>query len=161
MRLWIFALSLCAATVAFCQSSAQVPVNPDKVDQLSPAFHWPGTDFSKMPPRWQTSSVSAPPMISLQNTGPTRRQDNAQIDPRMVIHPPKSSLGTLPPGTMVAQNVYPGLQLLPIEISSAKGQPSPIVWPNLKLQSIPIVSPMLKSLPVLSQAPVTNSDSLN
>jgi hypothetical protein len=161
MRLGIFALSLCAATAAFCQSSATAPANPGEYNQLPPTFNWSGTNFSKMPPHWTASSLSAQPMFSLQAPTPLRHPDNAQVDPKMIVHPPKSSLGTLPPGTMVAQNEYPGLQLLPIEIASAKGKPIPIVWPNLKLQSIPITWPKLKSLPVLNRAPLTSSDSPN
>jgi hypothetical protein len=47
---------------------------------------------------------------------------------------------------MLAQNLYPGLQLLPVEEpkldeSKLKAQPIPITWPSLKVENIPIVWP--------------------
>jgi hypothetical protein len=96
-------------------------------------------------------------MIVLPKTGPLHLIDRAQIDPQMIIHPPKSSLGVQPPGTLVAQNEYPGLQFLPIESSSMKLEKIPITWPNLKLQSIPILSPKSRLLPVGNQALITTS----
>lgn len=77
----------------------------------------------------------------------------------MIVHPPKSSLGAQPQGTMVAQNEYPGLQFLPIEVASAELKPIPIAWPNLKLQPIPIEWPKAKALSAASPAPISRSRS--
>jgi hypothetical protein len=38
----------------------------------------------------------------------------AEIDPRIVLHPPQSSIGVNPPATPMAQNEYPHLQMRPI-----------------------------------------------
>ena len=40
---------------------------------------------------------------------------DAEIDPKMIVHPPQSSIGVTPPGTPMALNEYPHLQMLPIE----------------------------------------------
>jgi hypothetical protein len=79
-------------------------------------------------------------MILLPAPGPPPRFD-AQMDPRIVVHPPQSSLGVQPPGSLVAQNLYPGLQLLPIEQSRATAEPIPAIWPHLKIKQIPIIWP--------------------
>jgi hypothetical protein len=68
---------------------------------------------------------------------PTRHLNDAHIDPQMVVHPPKSSLGVQPPGTLVAQNQYPNLRFLPIDWPEAKIELIPIYWPNLKVEAIP------------------------
>jgi len=80
------------------------------------------------------------------------RGSDAQIDPKIVVHPPQSSLGEQPPGTLVAQNLYPGLQLLPIEESKSKAEPIPTTWPNRKIEQIPTVWPNGELLPVNSGA---------
>ena len=65
----------------------------------------------------------------------------------MIIHPPKSSVGVQPQGTLVAQNIYPGLRLLPIG-SAAALKPIPADWPRLKIESIPITWSNSTVLPV-------------
>jgi hypothetical protein len=154
MRLTILSLFFYAGTAAFCQLAA-TPGSPNKPVQNPPVFNWQGTDFSRIPPAWHRSNVTQPPIFELHKTDPVRIIDHTQIDPQMIVHPPKPSLGLQPQGTLVAQNEYPGLQFLPI--GSATLQPIPITWPKLKLQAIPIVSPMLKLLPVDPQAPVATS----
>ncbi len=89
-------------------------------------------------------------MVILPGPWPLHRLDDPQIDAQIIVHPPPSSLGEQPQGTQLAQNLYPGLQLLPIDESKAKGQPIPITWPNLKIEQIPIVWPKLEFNPVQS-----------
>lgn len=72
------------------------------------------------------------------------QRDNVQIDPNIIVHPPQPSLGEQAPGTQIAQNLYPGLVLLPIDESKAKLQQIPITWRNLNVQNIPIVWPRLE-----------------
>jgi hypothetical protein len=161
MRLTILALIFYAGTTALCQSASPVPASPDNAQQNSHIFNWSGTDFSTLPPVWHRSSVLPQPMIVLPNGGPLRPNDRAKIDPQMIIHPPKSSLGLQPPGTLVAQNEYPGLQFLPIESSKKKMENIPTTWPNLKLQPIPILWPKSRLLPVGNHAPITASAPAN
>jgi hypothetical protein len=79
------------------------------------------------------------------------------IDPKMIVRPPKSSLGVQPQGTLVAQNLYPGLRFQPIETSTARLYPIPTPWPNLKLQKIPIVWPNYKLISIESKTPMPAS----
>jgi len=138
--------------MALCQSSAQAPVNPRKPGELSPAFNWPGTDFSSIPPTWHPDSVPVQTIIVLRDAGPAKLRDNAKIDPGIIVHPPKSNLGVEPQATMLAQNQFPGLRFLPIEVSNTELGPIPILWPNLKLQPILIEWPRAKASLIVSPA---------
>lgn len=155
MRLTILALFLSAGTTVLCQSAA--PANPEKQWLILPdaTTSQPARDFSKLPPDWHFTSVVPmqtmktvilPGQLALQ-----RRSDlqaRSQIDPKIVVHPPQSSLGEQPPGALLAQNLYPGLQLLPIEECTKVLTPIPTTWPNLKLEQIPTVWPKPELLPV-------------
>lgn len=155
MRLTILVLFIYAGTTALSQSATPgVPYNP----QLKPPIsNWQGTDFSAVPPLWNGSSINRLPIIMLPSPGPLRQLDRTQIDPQIIVHPPKSSLGTEPQGTLMAQNQDPGLQFLPIESSRTKLEKTPITWPKLTIQPIPIVWPNYKLLPIRNQAPATES----
>jgi len=146
MRLAIFALLLFSGTVAFCQSAVPAPVNPGQHWLTPPGTAQPGRDFTTPPPDWHFYGVVPPRTLILPNAGPLRPRGDARIDPKMIVHPPPSSLGEQPPGTMVAQNLYPGLQLLPIE--GAKARAIPTIWPNLKVQQIPTAWPKCAIKPV-------------
>jgi hypothetical protein len=137
MRSALLVLSLCAGTVAYGQSNTAAPAGSFKLELTPPSITQPKAD-SQLPNKelWK----------AFANYGPRewRRRDNAQIDPGMIVRPPKSSIGVQPPGTPIAQNLYPGLRLLPIEEFSAKLEPIPTEWPNLKLQDIPITWPKVE-----------------
>jgi hypothetical protein len=60
----------------------------------------------------------------------------------MIVRPPASSVGVQPPGSQIAQNLYPGLELLPIQ--QFKGEPIPTTFPNMKVEQIPITWPQYK-----------------
>jgi hypothetical protein len=131
------ALFVCAATTAFCQSSAPAPINPDTLGQLTPEFTQPGMDFSQLPPNWNLVIVKPRGTLVLPRTAAGQLRSSAAIDPKIIVHPPQSSLGVQPPGTLVAQNLYPNLQLLPIDWPKAKIEQIPTQWPNYKLARIP------------------------
>jgi hypothetical protein len=152
MRLSMLALFLCAGTTALCQSGAQAPWSTDEPGQKLQ----PGSDFTKPPQRWNlTSDVPLKSFTlpkGLDNEATARlpqdgRIPDAQIDPKMILHP-KSSLSLQGPGTLVAQNQYPNLQLLPIQSPASPVKTIPVEWPKLKLQSIPTQWPGLQSSPV-------------
>lgn len=134
-------------------------MNPQRPGELPYTFTWPGTDFSKIPPVWRSSNIPTQAIIVQREIAPASRLGDAKIDPGIVVHPRKSNLGVQPQGTMVAQNEYPGLQFLPIDVATAELEPIPIAWANLKLQSIPIEWPKAKALPVLSPTPASRSNS--
>jgi hypothetical protein len=137
MRLTILGLLLCTGIPAFCQSGASAPPSPYAPGQTSLVVTPPARDFSKLPPGWHPTSV-APRKIVIQPQVPaTRRLDNAQIDPKMIVHPPQSSIGVQPPGTAVAQNEYPHLQVLPIESPNSILKSIPTKWPRFQLETIP------------------------
>ena len=122
MRFAVLGLLLCAGTTAFCQSTSPSPATPSWQTPL--VVTPPARDFSKLPPGWHFSGV-VPPRILLEpkmlklpkpeTNGPLV---GAEIDPRIVVHPPQSSIGVNPPGTPMAQNEYPHLQMLPIEAAT-------------------------------------------
>jgi len=67
----------------------------------------------------------------------TRRLGDAQIDPKIIVHPPATSIGELPPGTQVAQNEYPHLRLLPIESTNSALPETQQTGPAIKLKRFP------------------------
>jgi hypothetical protein len=152
MRLTTFALFLSAGTVAICQSAARAPANPGQYWLTPPGMPQPDRDFTRLPPDWHINPIVPMRTTIVPPPGPLRPWDDAQIDAKIVVHPPPSSIGALPPGTLVAQDQYPGLQLLAIEQSQAKGQPIPTRWPNLKIENIPIAWPKFEIKPVDSGA---------
>jgi len=81
-------------------------------------------------------------------------RDWARIDSQMIVHPPQSRIGTLPPGTPVARNLYPGLVFQPIGASKLKALPIPTRWPELKVEGIPTVWPKCVVKPAESGATI-------
>jgi hypothetical protein len=133
MRLTILGLLFCAATTALGQATAPSPASPDNLWQAPLLVTPPARDFTKLPPWWQASalppgwqaSAVAPPRFLFQPKVPGAPQaetgsrlGDAEIDPKIIVHPPQSSIGVIPPGTPMAQNEYPHLQMLPIESSA-------------------------------------------
>ncbi|MGO9338515.1 MAG: hypothetical protein ACLPY1_13525 [Terracidiphilus sp.] len=149
MRIAIFALFLSTGTAAFCQSPAPAPLQPNQAWVFPPGTVQPGGDLSTLSPEFHFSfvpkqKVIVPPKLGLFD------KNRAKIDPNIVVHPPKSSIGEQAPGTLVAQNLYPGLQLLPIDGPKAKVQPIPITWPKMKMENIPTTCPDCKMVLVES-----------
>jgi hypothetical protein len=71
-----------------------------------------------------------------------------KINPKMIVPPPQSSLGEKQSATLIAQDLHPGLQFLPLQEWKEKGEPIPTTWPNLKIERIPTNWPNVKMLPV-------------
>jgi hypothetical protein len=70
--------------------------------------------------------------------------NNAQIDPKMIVHPPQSSLGVQPPGTIVAQNEYPNLRIQPIDSARSALEAIPTNWPAFQVEKIPTQWPSFR-----------------
>jgi hypothetical protein len=121
MQLTILGLLFCAGTTALCQATAPSPASPGRLWQSPLVATPPARDFSKLPPGWQASAVVPPGFLfqprvpGLTEAKTDRRLDDAKIDPKIIVHPPQSSIGVRPPATPMAQNEYPNLQMLPIE----------------------------------------------
>ncbi len=119
MRLITLGLLFCAGTTALCQTNAPSPITPDGLWQGPLVVTPPTRDFSKLPPGWQSSAVVPPRVLTQPGMPPKaqagRRLGDAEIDPKIIVHPPQSSVGVIPPGTPMAQTEYPHLQMLPIE----------------------------------------------
>jgi hypothetical protein len=124
MRLTILGLLFCAATTVLGQATAPPPASPDGLWQGPLVVTPPARDFSKLPPGWQASAVVPPRFLfqpkvpGVSPAEPGGRLGDAEIDPKIIVHPPQSSIGVTPPGTPMAQNEYPHLQMLPIESSA-------------------------------------------
>jgi hypothetical protein len=155
MRLKILALLLSAGTAALCQTATPAAVNPEQHWLTAPGMSQPGFDITRPPQDWHFNSSLPRNTIILPGPGAPFRGSEAQIDPMIVLHPPQASLGAQPPGTQIAQNLYPGLLLMPVAESKLKAEPIPTTWPNLKVQQIPIVWPKLEIKQVESEATST------
>ena len=121
MRFAILGLLLCAGTTALCQSTAPSPATSDSLWQNPLVVTPQARDFSKLPPGWHFSGdvppriLLEPKMLKLPKPETESPLVGAEIDPKIVVHPPQSSIGVNPPGTPMAQNEYPHLQMRPIE----------------------------------------------
>jgi len=136
MRLTFLTLFLCTGVAAFSQSPAPTTVTPDTLGQMLSAPTQPTRDFSKPPTGLYATNAAPLGTFILPGTETARRWDEAKIDPKMIVHPPLSSIGVQPPGRLVAQNEYPNLRMLPIESSSSKALPAQ--WPLLQVKKIPL-----------------------
>jgi hypothetical protein len=110
-------------------------------------------DFSKLPSLQPSSlqpfKLSTPlrPFI-VPKSGVETRWSDAQIDPKIIVHPPQSKLGVLPPGTNIATNQFPNLRLLPIASPGAALQAIPTQWPGIKLEEVPTNWPRFELSPI-------------
>jgi len=144
MRIVLGALLLGAGLPVFCQSVGTAAASPGEPGQTPPTvFLLSPKEFDKAPPLWHITPESLLKMNVPSGLGPLRKFSEL-IDPQMVVHPPQGSVGVQPPGTQVAQNLYPGLHLMPIEQLKLKGEPIPITFPNAKVEKIPTTWPGYK-----------------
>jgi len=120
MRTAVLCLALTAGTVAFAQSNPVKPAEPFKLELTQPAFTQAAGDSAKARVELHGANTQLWKAFSISGPRQLQRKDSAQIDPGMIIRLPQSSIGVQPPGTPIAQNLYPGLQLLPIEEAKAK-----------------------------------------
>jgi len=154
MRVAVAALVVCAGVPVFCQSSGTAPPSFGNEKKDAPTVFLSQKELSKGPPVGQITFGQPLKMVfplgaeSLQQLG--RPSVTPPVDPRMIVHPPASSIGVQPPGTQIAQNLYPGLQLMPIDQSKAKAAPIPITFPNMKFEKIPTTWPQYKMSPIQS-----------
>lgn len=139
MRPAILALLLCTSPAAFGQWAQPAPVNPSQPGIPPRAFNLPpsGRGFNQPPTVFPFNGTIPRPAIVLPPTHLDLKQQ-AKIDPQIIVRPPQSSIGYQAPGTLIAQNLYPGLQFLPIGETKGKLEPIPTTWPNFKMEQIPI-----------------------
>jgi hypothetical protein len=141
MRSRILVLLLCAGTTAFCQPAAPAAASPDELGRVETEFTHPAWEINKLPSGWNMTSTAPVTVLIQPKAGAAQHWNDARIDPRMIVHPPPSSVGAQPPGTLVAKNLYPDLRFQPVQ------------WPCLKLQKIPTLWPRLKIGPAVSGTP--------
>jgi hypothetical protein len=152
MRVAFAALLICAGAPVFCQTLGQTPAGqtaagPGESGQKLTDLLQPQNEIGKGPTTWHMTLdglLTVPPGMARV------RMPGAPTDPKMVVHPPQGSIGVQAPGTQVAQNLYPGLVLMPIEQATVKVEPIPTTWPNMKLEKIPTAMPQYTMLPVQS-----------
>jgi hypothetical protein len=150
------ALLLSTAAAAFPQQPAGPSLvtgsAPGSIGQSLSPFTQQPRDFSKLPPGWRMST-DLPRTFTVLEPGPvpSRTLHDAHIDPGIVVHPPQASVGGQPPGTLIAQNEFPGLRLQPIEGPSFKLEPIPTTWPAFRLEPIPTLCVQCKMLRVESR----------
>jgi hypothetical protein len=142
MRLSMLAVVLSTASLALGQAAAPGPGSLQQ--NLPPSGAWTGLERRQIPQTRQFtfevpkdakgfSSITMPDLAA-----------GAALDRQMIVHPPP---GTVPQqaGIQIAQNLYPGLQLLPIEDHKTGVQPIPTAWPELKVEPIPIGCPKCRT----------------
>ena len=96
--------------VAFCQASGPQKMDPDKLFQMPDKFAQQAPDLGKLkaqPFRWN-KLIPGPPAIDT----PRLRQNNPQIDPKIILHPPWHGSSK---GHDFAHHLYPDLKFLPLQ----------------------------------------------
>jgi hypothetical protein len=159
MRIVILALFFFAGATAFGQSGPFGPLNPKPSGNLPSPWTAHGRDFGKLPQGWPATMNMTEWTAILPAPTTLKPFGDAQIDPKIVVHPAQSRLGDQPPGTQIAQNQFPGLELLPIEWPNAKIKPIPTVWPNLKMEPTPTMCGVCIVVPVGTSAPAVATSS--
>jgi len=102
---------LCAGTAVFAQSN---PAGSYKLELTQPAFTQSAGNPSNLRADLHATNEQLWKSFAISSRREPQRKDKAEIDPGMIIRGPKSSVVVQPPGTPIAQNLYPGLELLPI-----------------------------------------------
>ena len=162
MRCTLFALFLSAGTLALGQAGPASPLTPFVQEPLIPFGQAPSLwstlnhNFGRMTPQqWEglqglhSWTVLLPPPKTVAPLG------DASMDARMIRRPSGQNLGMQPPGTQVAQNLFPGLKFQPIDDplcpqqpGASQAEPLSTTWPKLEVKRIPTDWPTLRMEPV-------------
>jgi hypothetical protein len=141
MRLFTLVLLFSAGAVALCQSPATALPDQPAPPSPAPPQNLPAPrDFSKFPRTWRANPFTLGKNLfsaRLPGVKTAAPWNGAQIDPGMIVHPPSTRIGALPPGVPIAQDQYPKLVLQPIQLQSPRAQPFSTTWLTLKVQRIP------------------------
>jgi len=138
------ALLFFASISALCQAPPQRPIDPGQLFRMP--FQQSPRDFNKLPSFKARLNVMPLPRVVIPAHTP--RLSDPHLDAQIIHRPPQNSFAKQQPRTPLAGNLYPGLQLLPIE--TARLEPNPIDWPKFTLESIPIQWPDEKVTPIQS-----------
>jgi hypothetical protein len=149
MRIGVAALLLSGGIPGYCQLAGTAPPSFDQDKKDPPIVILSQKGINGGSPVWQINrdgllKMNVPPGLD------RLRLPDSPKDEAMVLHPPKSSTGVLTPGMQVAQNLYPGLELMPIDQSKAKVVPIPTTFSNMKMEKIPTTWTQFKVSPIQS-----------
>jgi hypothetical protein len=108
MRL-VALLVLAFGSSALCQSGAPAHANPDNLFQLPQKYSQAGRDVTKFPSGLDPASIPLPQIVIAE---PGKLPENLKIDPGIILRPPTGH--NRDAGQPIAQNLYPGLRMVPI-----------------------------------------------
>jgi hypothetical protein len=147
MRVTVIAALLSAGTACLCQTGAPRPAMPEQqgLPQITIVPFNGNARVFHLNPDFPLG------VMVQQKPEPGSGLKIDRIDPRMVVHPPQTSVGEQAPGTLVAQNLYPGLRFAPIDQSHA-AKAIPVAWPELQVKNIPTSWPKMAVRPVQKDA---------
>lgn len=146
MKYTALLLALCAGTGVFAQpapASGDPATTPNKRLYQLP---WPDTQQPKIFKLQPGQDIFNPTEVAV----PQKQLMRNDIDRAMIVRPPAGSFIHQQPRTPLAHNLYPDLELLPVE--TARLEPIPITWKDFKMEPIPITWPKMKPVPVGSQS---------
>jgi len=141
-------LLLCMASSAVCQTVEPAPSNPLQLFQTPSAPAKPWMDFSNLPPLQPYKLSALLQRFIIPKSGITRSSNEAQIDPKIIVHPPQSRLGIQQRGINIATNQFPNLRFLPISSPGSASHSIPTQWPGFGLEEIPTTWPKFALSPV-------------
>lgn len=155
MRLALLAGILFAATACLAQTIAPGLPNAAPQPWTPPSFAPPARDFTKLPPDWGLNAPFPGAQLTLPKIATLGARPGTELDPKILVHPPQAALGEQPPGTLIAQNLYPGLEFKRIREPQAGGRPIPTDWPKLRIENIPTIWPNLTVHPAGPASPAS------
>ena len=150
MKTLIPALLFSAAIPAVCQTTPQQTIDPNQfpqlqVPQLPRQFALTPLDSAKTKVFTFDGNL---PMPRIVVAAPTPGLADPHMDEKIIHRPPQGTFAQQQPRTPLAGNLYPGLQLLPIE--TARLEPIPVYFPRVKVEPIPINALNARMIPVLT-----------
>ena len=150
MKALIPTLLFCSAIPALCQTTQQRTIDPNQLLNLAPQFAPAPRDSAK--PRFFTFDGNMP-MPHIVVTAPAPVLTDPHFDEKIIHRPPQDTFAQQQPRKPLAGNLYPGLQLLPVE--TARLEPIPVYFPKVKVEPIPTNMQNAKVIPVLTMKQTT------
>jgi hypothetical protein len=159
MKALIPALLFSATIPALCQTTPQRPPNrnqpsPNQILQSPRLFPLAPLDSTKTKVFHFGGNPDDVPMGEVGVPLRTLALADPHVDDQIIHRPPQTIFAQQQPRTPLAGNLYPDLELLPLNLSStetARGEPVPVYFPNFKVEPIPTTWPNGKAIPVQAQ----------
>jgi hypothetical protein len=122
MRFLVPVLLLSSTIPSFCQTTEQHSIDPDQIFQMPKQFQLAPRSFSLSPSFKVQLRIMPLPRVVLPSQVP--KVGDPHLDSQIIRKPPQDSFAHQQTRTPLAMNIYPDLQLLPVETVRQDATPS-------------------------------------